>query len=413
MSIPQRADGRPSARWGRRLLWALVVAYLLIIGFTFAQFHVRAEGGLPPTLMEFTPTYGASLQLRDLPAASLYQRAPMVEYTRRTLPAMYPTVNPIWLDRVAYAPWLYPPHFIFLIVPLAFLPYWWAYLAWIGATALPYLAAIRTILPQPWAWPVALAAPAVFYNTLQGQTGFLTAGFIGLGLALIPRRPVLAGICIGLASVKPHFGLLIPVALLAGAYWRVAGVAALTVLVLVGASALTFGSGAWAAFFAGATTNLQGFESSTYNYIPMTTVLSSFAILGTDLGVARAIQFAVLLLMLVLVAWVWWRGQSHPGRFGLQCAILCIAAILAVPMAYIYDLVLVAPAIAWIGMDLHGNGARRAEWWTLIGSSGALLTVVTLANSFDLQLGPVILVVLLILALRRYWRAPGMDANQA
>ncbi len=412
MSQPAATGGGASARWARRLLWLLAAGYLATIAFTLAQFYARADGGLPPTLMEFTPTYGASLLLRELPAQSLHERDKMVEYTRRTLPAMYPAVNPIWLDRVAYAPWLYPPHFIFLVAPLAFLPYWWAWLLWVGASAAPYLAAMRSILPRAYAWPLALAAPPVFYNTMQGQTGFLSAGFIGLGLALLARRPVLAGICIGLASVKPHFGLLIPVALLAGGHWRVAATAAVTVLALVLASAAAFGGQSWVAFFASASANLQGFEAATYNFIPMTTVLSTLAMAGADLGTARAGQYLALLAMLGLVGWTWWRGQSRPESLGLQCAILCLATPLAVPMAYIYDLVLIVPAVAWIARDLQERTARPGEWWTLAGATASLLAVVSVADSLRVQIGPALLLVLLALALRRFRSALSEGGGQ-
>lgn len=391
-----------AAVWGKRLLWLVAIGYIIVIPYTILKACARAEGGLKPTIFEFTPTFGASLQLRDRAADSLYQREPVLEYTQRTLPEMYPTLDPIWRGNVRYPPWLYPPHFIFLVVPLALLPYWWAHGIWVLASALPYWEAIRRILPRGFSLPFALAFPPVFYNALQAQTGFLTAGLIGLGLSLVRRHPYWAGICIGFASIKPHFGLLLPLALVAGAYWRVVVAAGVTVLGLVAISALAFGPSAWHAFFASATANLQGFESSTYNFIPMTTVLSSFALAGMDLGIARIAQFISFLVMMVLVAGVWWRGRDWPQTFGLQCAILCIASPLAVPMAYIYDLVLLAPAVAWIGMDLHLGRARWGEWVVLVGGSGSLLGVVTVAQKLDLQIGPAILAVLMGLALHRF-----------
>ena len=61
-------------------------------------------------------------------------------------------------------------------------------------------------------------------------SGFLIGGLIALGLTLLSSRPWLAGLLIGLASVKPHFGVLIPLALVAGGYWRSFFSAALTVI---------------------------------------------------------------------------------------------------------------------------------------------------------------------------------------
>lgn len=391
--------------WGPRLLWCLVLGYCVSTSLTLVRGYLRASDGLPPLLLEFTPTYAASMLLREHPPATLYERVPMHDYTRRAVPAMYPEVQPIWIDAVRYPPWLYPPHFIPLVMPLALVPFWWAFLFWNVATAIPYLAAMRRILPARVAWPVALAAPPVLYNALQGQTGFFIAGLVAMGLAVLPRAPVFAGILLGAASVKPHFGLLIPLALVAGGHWRTLVSATLTVLALVGASLLLFGAAPWVAFFQSATANLQGFESNTYKYIPMTTVLGGLALAGLDLQVARMAQFCALLLMVGAVAWAWWRRQGHPQYYGLCCATLCLATPLALPMAYIYDLVLIVPAAAWIGMDLRTNGARHWEWGALMGSMAALLLVVTLADSFRLQIGAVLLAWLLALALHRMWGA--------
>jgi hypothetical protein len=40
----------------------------------------------------------------------------------------------------------------------------------------------------------------VLTNTLVGQNGFLTASLVGGMLVLLPTRPILAGICLGLLS---------------------------------------------------------------------------------------------------------------------------------------------------------------------------------------------------------------------
>ena len=75
---------------------------------------------------------------------------------------------------------------------------------------------------------LALAAPMAFINALVGQNGFLTAALIGGALYLIPVRPVLAGICLGLLTYKPQYGLLFPIVLIAAGHWRVFISAAVT-----------------------------------------------------------------------------------------------------------------------------------------------------------------------------------------
>ena len=57
-----------------------------------------------------------------------------------------------------------------------------------------------------------------------GVRTLMTAGVFAAGVALVERRPWVAGVCLGALCYKPHFGLLIPVALIAGGHWRVAAV---------------------------------------------------------------------------------------------------------------------------------------------------------------------------------------------
>ena len=70
-------------------------------------------------------------------------------------------------------------------------------------------------------WMLALAVPMVLNNALVGQNGFLTAALIGGTLYLMPVRPILAGICLGLLSYKPQYGLLFPLVLIAASQWTV------------------------------------------------------------------------------------------------------------------------------------------------------------------------------------------------
>src|ERR1700730_12518571 len=92
---------------------------------------------------------------------------------------------------------------------------------------------------------LALAFPAVLINVGHGHNGFLTAALIGGGLGCLERRPLVAGILLGLLAYKPQCGLMIPVARAAGGYWRPFISAAITVVVLTIVTTLTFGTSVW------------------------------------------------------------------------------------------------------------------------------------------------------------------------
>ena len=92
-------------------------------------------------------------------------------------------------------------------------------------------------------------APGVAICVFFGQNGFYTAALLIGGLLSRDRRPVLAGVLFGILSVKPQIGLLLPVILLLERRWVTIVSAAVTVAVLVAATAMLFGWNVWLEFW--------------------------------------------------------------------------------------------------------------------------------------------------------------------
>ena len=120
---------------------------------------------------------------------------------------------------------------------------------WMAISVAPYAAVIRGIVGRPFGFMLAIAFPMAFANTLVGQNGFLTAALIGGTLYLLPVRPVLAGVCLGLLTYKPQYGLLFPIVLIAASQWTVFFTAGLVAAAMAFASWLAFGTESWQAFF--------------------------------------------------------------------------------------------------------------------------------------------------------------------
>jgi Glycosyltransferase family 87 len=135
----------------------------------------------------------------------------------------------------------YPPTLFFFTYPLGSMPYGIASAVWTAATLSLYLAAVYMIIPRPVAVIAALAPYPAFINILFGHNGFLTAGLIGLALASMEQRPSVAGICLGLLTYKPQFGMFFLFALIAGRYWRALALAAAASAILAVAAAAIFG----------------------------------------------------------------------------------------------------------------------------------------------------------------------------
>jgi len=120
----------------------------------------------------------------------------------------------------AHTAFFYPPSFLPFCWPLGLMGYFPALALWLAATGGAYALAVqawlkRTGLASPVPLAVLVAAfPPVLVTITHGQTSFLLAALLGLAALSARDRPWLAGGLIGLATIKPQFGLLIPVALL-------------------------------------------------------------------------------------------------------------------------------------------------------------------------------------------------------
>jgi hypothetical protein len=81
---------------------------------------------------------------------------------------------------------------------------------------------LKSSLGWPMAACVVMAAPAVMINLVSGQNGAFSAAILAGGLMLLDRRPVLAGLLLGLLCYKPQLAVLVQVALVASGRWRTA-----------------------------------------------------------------------------------------------------------------------------------------------------------------------------------------------
>lgn len=387
---------------GHWLLWLPVAGYLLFIGFEYTQGFRAAAAGDTPLWTDYTPTYGAALLAYAEAPENLYYPRRMAEATRVAANAAYDySLSAGQIEQIGFPPFMYPPPFILLILPLAFFAYLPSLLLWTAATAVPYLTAMAHILPHRGGLALALAAPPAFYNLMYGQTGFLIAGLIAGGLLCLHPRPWLAGLLIGLASVKPHFGILIPLALAAGGHWRAFISATLTVLGLILASILLLGPDPWYGFIGTSLSSLEGFGAGAYAWHAMTSVLSAAYSAGLDINAAWAVQYLAAAVSAALVIWYWRKGKRHPHAQPLLSALLCLATLLAVPLVYLYDLVLLVPAVGWLWLDLTRRGGQRWEFAVLAGAVVTILPLYWLGRLLGIQPGAACVAVLLALTVYR------------
>ena len=141
-----------------------------------------------------------------------------------------------------------PPMYLLIVLPLSMLPFIASWVVFETVTLAGYLVVLRRIAPIPLGLWLAITFPAVIINFMCGQNGFLTTALIGGGLLLLDRWPLLAGFVFGLMAYKPHFAILIPLALIVARRWRAFIATAISTILFAAVSLAVFGTPAWRAF---------------------------------------------------------------------------------------------------------------------------------------------------------------------
>jgi alpha-1,2-mannosyltransferase len=306
--------------------------------------------------------------------------------------------------------WFYPPFFLFVAGALALLPYGAALVTWQASTLCLYLLTIRAILPaspqggerrSDWLL-LALAFPAVLVNVGHGQNGFLTAAVLGGALAVLDRRPLVAGFLFGLLAYKPQFGLMIPLVLMASGRWRAFAAAAVTVGLLAVATTFVFGPDVWHAFAESTRfARLVALEQGDMGWHKMQSLFGWARMWGAPIPLAYALQGALVAGLAATLIWLWRSAAPYP----LKAAALCLATILATPFTLDYDMMVLAPAIAFFAVDGFARGfgpwekSELAALWLmpLLARSVAQLTLVPIGM-------PMMLAVFVLLLRRSTFR---------
>jgi hypothetical protein len=273
--------------------------------------------------------------------------------------------------------WHYPPPFLWVASLLALFPYAVAYIGWAAISLVPYLAVMRAIVGRPFGLLLGAAFPVVLINTLIGQNGFLTASLIGGTLYLMPTRPLLSGICLGLLSYKPQYGLLFPLVLIAASQWKVFITAGVVAVAMALGSWLAFGTESWQAFFHWMPMFSQAFL--TEGRAPWGKMQSIFAVVryfgGTE-PLGWVLQWIMSGAVAVLLALMWRSRVSYP----LKAAALAAGTLLITPYLFLYDLMVLAIPVAFLVRIGLTRGFERYELPAL-GLAAALLFFYPLAGA--------------------------------
>ena len=322
---------------------ALITASLAVVVWLFSGHGANDPMGRPIGT-DFLQFWSASWALLHGQTRIIYDPAAFDSLERRIFHR----------EDSGFFAFIYPPSSLLLVWPLAYVPYLWAWFLWIAVGLGAYLWALWHILPGKMTLLVGLAFPAVLLVITHGQPTVILTPILAFSLLLIDNRPVLAGLLLGLISFKPQLAPLIPLALLAGGYWRTLLSAGVSLFVILTLSVALFGAQMWTEFFGIMNIPRQVLDEGLISpYFKLQSVFSAARLLGGSLPTAYIAQATVSLVAAGLVVGVWRQSAIDQG---LKNAALLAAIPLCTPYFMDYDFFILGPAIAWQARAALRNG---------------------------------------------------------
>jgi alpha-1,2-mannosyltransferase len=290
----------------------------------------------------------------------------------------------------------YPPHILLFLVPFGALWHPLSVLLWSAGNLWLIARAVRLLSDErglPW---VAVLSPAALIMVAMGHFGGALAFLSIFILTRAGARPIAAGCCLALLTVKPQFAASMGLFLLLVGQWRVLVSGAVATVGLVGLSVLAFGIQPWIGFFewtlpfhAQLLTHFQVGAFRTAMSIYTTARME-----GLGDGAAKLLQLAFALPVLVATVYLFRRR----GADAQTVTLTLLGVLLILPYTAIHDLAIVAPSLT---VALFASGAKDRPFLSLAPASALWL-----APPFSVPFGqlvlpivPVVVAIVLVVAL--------------
>jgi alpha-1,2-mannosyltransferase len=292
---------------------------------------------------------------------------------------------------IGYNIFNYPPVFLMVCAVLGRMPYLVAFVVFEAVTLAVYLLVAVRILGITGNFTARnliplVAFPPVFWTIGLGQNAFLSAALFGAATLYVDKKPLAAGLLFGGLTYKPHFAVLVPVALVAGRHWRALTGFLVSGLGLLSTSMLCFGWTTWHAFLIDATESVGFYQSGKVAFANFVTPFGAVRLFGGSPETGYLVQAAAATMAASLVAVVWYRCLPLPVR----AAALATATLVAVPLALFYDLMLASIAGLWL---LREDGCPHLpHWakWTFAGLVVLSFNPRALAETWHLPAGALV-----------------------
>lgn len=298
--------------------------------------------------------------------------------------------------------WYYPPFALFIVLPLGLMPYLTSYIVWVTLGLILYMIVLSHINSHPIIPILCLLFPGILTNLVFGQNGFISGMLLGAGLLLLDCWPLLAGCLFGILCYKPPLAILILVALLAGRYWKAFIALISMALFLSILSSVVFGYQVWIEYFKVMSIPMRLLENGAAAWNIMPTFFAAALSAGFGVSTAYLAQGIVMLVVLAAIIWSW--RQQVP--LAIRGTVLVLGTLLFTPYVFVYDLAILALPLCWLWEEGRLKGRLPGELilllmgWLMPIAAPILWQPINFLEG-KLQIGPVILLALFILALVR------------
>jgi len=270
-------------------------------------------------------------------------------------------VRETWIPPTAHSPVnvsipnLYGPQVALVFVPLAHLPFLIAARIWVALNLLIYFACVYAIwrcCPRLRRYTrltalAAIAFPPLFHVFVRGQISALVlACFTAAFLVLQANRLWLAGVALGFLVFKPQFLVAVPLILLLARAWKILGGLAISSAAQLALTRTYFGSSVMHSYLdmLQHTSRWVSVAELSRAPIQMHSLRSFWTLLIPSPTVALALYILSSIFVIAMTAAIW-KSQLP---LVLKFSALTFATVLANPHLFVYDLLVLAPALLLI-----------------------------------------------------------------
>ena len=299
-------------------------------------------------------------------------------------------------DDIEIRAWSYPTHTLLFLWPLGLLSYKAAILVFFGAGFFLYVLAANLFFrkfgePEYRILFWFVQIPFFMLTIFAMQNGLHLAALFIFGIVFMRDRPVIAGLCFAIMTVKPQLGIFIPFLLLFNGAWRTIIWAVVFTVILLVLSTLIFGTAHWQAFI-NSTIPYQTSVMHVWNGFfleLMPSLFASLRVIGIESHRALDIHliFAAVLVPLILYA-------LYKSKNDLASSFIALAGtFLVTPYSFNYDMGAFA-IVCGTYVTLHAQErTKESLWWAFLGVLCSLILFLKIAS---FQLLPVILLASLL-----------------